>query len=674
MPIYRPSARVKLVIRLEEGTATEALQAALPAAAGEPVGGAKTFSAREFEIASTPAEARAQLDRIQQTLENLQRQRADLPADELAYVERDLVRQRDQLQNIAAPGAALPESIAGAPPDNLVVLGTILPVSFRVERNGLRVADTATVVLDWRDAPFDPRVIRSVGVEIIYGVIPQDDYAAGMRGQERQDGTTLSVVRRTDITQPPPEGADRFLGFADNWNVAFKGGDTDTITIECRDLTGLLLDTPVSTANPINLDLPIDQGVRELLDRYPATRGLKVVYGAPGERGSAPTPGQAVPVASRPRRGRQGGAQRAREGDSETNLWDMVTEICTVLGLVPLIVDDTLQLIQPRTFYAGRDTTRAMIYGRNISDLNMSRKLSSTKVPTVEIRCYDPDIGRTRWARYPVPGTAPRSGIFGETDPPLPVRANDVPPSGNVPDDKVLTYTLNGITNPATLAAAAESIFHQTGRQEMEGNFSTKDVWSWEQYEDGNAVGLRPRSVDAADLLRVRSGDPVEIVIAKFERGGAEPGEEPFNAGELAAMTGSARENFLRGLGWSQEAAERFARVHDELAVQTVFRVGNIRIEFDGDSGFRLAVDFINFLEIRELEGDIPQRAPSMEADELIGGRSDESAAELRRISGLRRIQGELLNGGAITKVEYDRNMADLTAAENRAVVAAMEF
>lgn len=672
MPIYRPSARVKLVIRLEEGTNTEALRANLPATAGAPVGGAKTFSAREFEIASTPQEARAQLDRIQQTLENLQRLRSELPADELLYEESDLMRQRDRLQDIAAPGASLPESLGGAPPDNLVVLGTILPQSFRVERNGLRVADTANIVLDWRDAPFDPRTIRSVGVEIIYGVIPQEDYAAGMAGQERTDGTRLSVVRRTDITQPPPEGADRFVGFADSWGVSFKGADT--ITIDCRDLTGLLLDTPVSAANPINLDVPIDQGVRELLDRYPATRGMKVVYGAPGERSSAPTPGRAIPVSARPRRGRQGGAQRAREGDTETNIWDMVTEVCTTLGLVPLIVDEVLQLVLPRTFYAGRDTTRAMIYGRNLSELNIDRKLGGVKVPTVEIRSYDPDIGRTRWARFPVPGNAPRAGIFGDSDPPLPVRANDVPPSGNVPDDKVMTYTLNGITNPETLANAAESIFHQVGRQEMEGNFATKDVWSWEQYEDGSGAGLRPRPVDAADLLRVRSGDPIEIVIAAFERGGAEPGEEPFNAGELAAMSGSARANFLRSLGWSQEAAERFSRIHDELAMQTVFRTGNVRIEFDGQQGFRIAADFINFLEIRELEGDRPAPVPSMEAEELIGGRTDASAEELRRISGIRRIQAELLNGGVITKAEYDRGMADLTAAEQRAVVGAMEF
>ena len=683
MPIYRPSARVKLVIRLEEGANTAELDSRLPAEADAPVGDVKTFSGREFDQAVTPQDARAQLERIQQTLDSLQAQRDTLPADELAYVTEDLRRQRERLQDVAAPtGGQLPDSLGGAPPDNLVVLGTILPVQFSVERNGIRMADTCSFTIDWRDAPFDPRLIRSVGVELIYGVVGQEDYAAGLQGETRADGTLISIVRRTDLSQPPPEGSDRFLGFADTWQVAFDSGVADTISVECRDMTSLLLDTKLPASLGVQLDVPIDQGVRDLLDAFPATRGMKVVFGGADERGRAPTPGESIPTSRRPRRGRRGrrgrgrGAQRTRQGDAEINLWDHVTELCTMIGLVPLVVDDTLRLIRPRTFFAGRDTTRSMIYGRNIMQLNLARKLAAVKVPTVEVRAYDPEIGRTRWARFPVPPGSNRTGVFGVSAPPRPARANEVPPSGAGPDDRVLTFTLDGITNPATLSEAAESIWHQSGRQEMEGNFSTKDVWSWEQVTgpDGAAT-LQPRSVDGADLLRVRSGDPIEIVIANFEAGGQEPGENPINASELQAMAGTARQRYLQDIGWSEEAATRFATLHDELALQTVFRAQNIRIDFDNDQGMKVQADFINFLEIRELASETSaQTNPSPEVSNLTGERDDAAADELQRISGLRRIQGELLNGGVIDKPEYDRNMAELTAAEQRAVVSALDF
>lgn len=257
-----------------------------------------------------------------------------------------------------------------------------------------------------------------------------------------------------------------------------------------------------------------------------------------------------------------------------------------------------------------------MVYGRNLETLKFGRKLTATKVPTVEVRCYDPREGRTRWARYPVTAPAPASGIFGVTDPPRPSRANEVPPSGSVPDDKIETFTLEGINDPATLARAAASIWEQIGRQELEGSLETHDAWSWD------------KPVASADLLRAKAGDAIELLVASADPSSLEVGESATDAQQLAALTRQGRAAYLQSIGWSEEVAQRFAALQDATQFQTIFRVKNVQLGWDAADGLKVAVEFINFLEIRETADQTAAREAAaleepnvlaLEVTELIG-------------------------------------------------------
>lgn len=656
MSVFYPSARVKLAIRVDEGAATGDLRARLNPGDAPPAG-TTSLPARNAQGQTSAEETEAQLADVQATIDGLIGQRDDFPPDQYDFFLGDLRRRRDELQGQLAQtnDDDRPEALAGAPPDDLIALGTILPQDCSIDRNGIRTADTARVKLDYRDAPFDPRLIRSCGIEIILGVVPAGGLEQGVAGLTRDDGTSLALVPRGQAGAPAPVGTTRFLGFVDDWTINLDGGDGDSITLNCRDLTAVLIDTPLPSGVSIDLSLPIDEGIRTLLNQLPATRGTSVRFGIAGEESSAPTPGTAIP---RARRGRRGGrTTRGRAGGQQMNVWDHITEVCVPIGLVPLFEDSTLRVLNPRTFYEGRSAARRMVYGRNLKTLSFTRKLGGTKVPTIEVRCYDPAIGRTRWARYPVPGSAPTSGIFGQTDPPRPARANEVPPSGSNPDDRVMTQIVQGITDPAVLATAAESIWHQVGRQELEGNFDTDEVASWEEPQQG------------VDLLRLRSGDPVELLVASSETSQLRHGETLASATEIRGLQREARAAYLENIGWSSEVAERFSSLQDAVSFQTIFRTQDVRLTWSQDSGLEVAVDFINFLEIRELGEQAPSSAgPSEEVADLTAGQTADVAAQLRRISGTRRLLTTFREIGLTTEEDYQRQMEELSASERRLV------
>lgn len=657
MPVYRPSARVRLAIRIDEGADTGALDGRLDQG-GTPPAGQESLQGQTTTGASSRAEIEQELQNVQASREFLTQNRDQFSPQAFDFFTSDLDRQRDELQDrLTAVGEGNPpNATSGAGPDDRVVLGTILPRSCTIERNGIRTADTARVTIDHRDAPFDPRLIRSVAIEIVIGVVDAESFERGIDGQTRDDGTLLSLVPRGQAGAPEaPEGTTRFVGLVDTWGVTLDGENGDTIDLECRDLTAILIDTPLPAGDGIDLSVPLDRGVRELLNRLPATRGTSVRYGIAGEEGDAPTPGNAVPRSRRSRRG--GGSRRARQGGQRLSLWDHITETCTQVGAVPVFEDNELRIIQPRTFYENRDVARRMVYGRNLESLSFTRKLGGTKVPTIEVRAYDPALGRTRWARYPVPGSAPRSGVFGQTDPPRPARANEVPPSGQNPDDRILTFTLDGITDPDTLARAAESIWHQVGRQELEGKIKTYDPASWEMPFEG------------VDLLRLRPGDALELLVASPETAELSRGTTLASATEIRGLQREARAQYLQSIGWSRRVAERFAELQDATAFQTIFRSQNLRISWDVDDGLSVEIDFVNFLEIRELGQEQPREgSPSPEVADLTTGRSDDAAEQLRRISATRSLVTSLREGGLLTEEQYDRRMAELTQLERQRV------
>ena len=84
-------------------------------------------------------------------------------------------------------------------------------------------------------------------------------------------------------------------------------------------------------------------------------------------------------------------------------VWDHIVDTVVAVGYLPIIRGLEMYLIEPRTFYQSTSNAKKLVYGRNLKDLKYARKLGGiSKVPTIEVRSPDPEIGRTRWARAPV--------------------------------------------------------------------------------------------------------------------------------------------------------------------------------------------------------------------------------------------------------------------------------
>jgi hypothetical protein len=577
---------VRLKLRTEEFEQTAELVRRLPPAVQEiPDAGAATTPASQ---ASTPAPDDSSEEALARNTERrtqLEGRRDAISAEEFDRQIAQLDEERAAIlrQNAQAPEEEgnEPEAVSGQAVDDLTVVGEIEPISASVEFNGLATADTASLVLDFSDAPIDPRLLRAAHVEITVGLVSADDFEAGMlRAQRRPDGSLTSLVSRDD-------GSDvaRFVGFIDDWAVQYSD-DGDSVKVTCRDMSAPLRDIRLQPGVSINMALPLDQGVADLLNRASATtRGVTVRY--VGE-GSAPVPVEAAPQRRRPRRGRVN--RRVRRSGQNMSIWDHITDVVRAQGLLPMMRGYELLIADPRTLYT-TEGVRRMVYGRNLERLEFTRKLSGVKVPTLEVRAHDAERGRTLWARYPTASGQPASGVLGVDNPPAPSRANEVPPSGSNPDETVRVMSISGVTDPERLGHVARSVYEEIGRQEIAGTFVTGDAWSYDN------------TPEFPDLLTMRPGDAVTLLVARTEAGGEDVGSDTSLA-RIQAMDRARRIDYMASLGWPRDVAARFADLQEASGFQTTFRVRDVRIQWDHSGGLEILCDFVNYIVIREENAD----------------------------------------------------------------------
>ncbi len=611
MPTFRPSAQVRLQIRLDEREAVGTLDSRLSS---------NTASIGDFApLPATSEGIEAELLVVNGQIGSLLNQSGTIPSDQFDDRLERLRGRRIELQRAGGDPQKQPDATK-RPPDSDSLILTCLPIRCSISRTGIRDADEWEVTLDYRDFPLDPRIIRALFVEITIGSVIEDEYELGMLGEKREDGTPTSVVARQtgDFVLG---STTRLVGFADESGIEYDSDGGDTVTISGLDIGALPRNQPLPQGLSINLDKPIDMGVAELLDQFASMKGLQVIYDGEGD---PPTPSELMPRARKARKGRS--ARKVRSGNQEMSIWDHITDVLGSLGFVPIFKGFELHISEPRTFYANTDNKRTMVYGQNLSKMQFARKLSGNKVPTIEIRCYDPGIGRTRWARAPKVAGKPSSGIFTSTDkPPKAGRANEVGPAGTA-QDTIKVLSVRGVTNNAFLERIAENAFDQIGRQEIEGNFSTIEISSFRSEEEG-------------DLLNMEAGDPIELLIAgppSDSSGfvgdtlsaaaaaiGGPVGQAPAGESataptttdvqELTAMSIARRAEYLVGVGWNERVAQRMSEAMDAVAFNSTFRIQDVNIDWSADDGLKIEVGFFNFIVVRERPGEADLSEPLSE-------------------------------------------------------------
>lgn len=580
MPVFRPTCRVRLQLSLDEGGDTVAPEPTARSAIGASAGAASTAAA----LAKNAAK-RQGLGVVQRVLSP--------PDFEKAKNELDI--ERTQLQQTEAAGSAGQQYPGGVSPHRgsreRSVIFEGLPALATITRAPSKDADTVSVTFAFRDLPIDPRCVRACFVSIALGTVSREDYASGIGGQKRADGSSTALVEHENEQELRLWSSTRFTGYTATWKVVFDEGG-DIAQLDCVDVSCVLRGQPL-LGHKIDLSKPIHEGVQALIDEFPTSRGLVVKLGTPigrGETQSVQEPmGALRPIDVMPQqlKTRKGKVAQATTKSEKQTVWDHINDVCLRLGLVPIMRGFTLYLTEPRLQYRDLEGATRMVYGRNVKHLELLRKMEGITTDTIEVRCPDRSIGRVLWARYPVLNGEPKSGILGKSGSPQPVtsRASKVSPNGTG-HEVVRVLTVRGVASLATLERIAEATFHEVGRQEIQGNFSTDEIESWGSKLEG-------------DLLDLYPGQPVTVLVEQQPQQ-RDNGQGASTYQELASLSVAGRQKYLEGLRISPESARRLAVAQEQVYMTSTFRAGFVTIRWSAEEGVSIECDFYNFVVVRE--------------------------------------------------------------------------
>ena len=516
-------------------------------------------------------------------------------------------------------------------PDQRDIVSQRLNVQARdglLELPGFRQAGTFNLTLSFRDFPLDPRVLRACEVEIHLGVVSDIDFASGVDGARqggRAKGPLLSVLDTSVQPRPGDPASDtrRMVGFADEVAVE-HGPDGSWVTLEGRDLRGILIDSPIpakdkdgsAVLSQIELRKPIDQVVLDLLKLHPLHpalgdplgQNLVVANAGEWEGGVIPSPatqGGRTAV----RRAVRDDKPRASQAADKFTYWDAITRYCFMVGAVPyfkgrqLIIqparaiglDVAFNPYVPTPFRDGlprgygmqggpfgllSGNVRRLFYGRDLERVSFKRKLGGgVKLPVVRVVCID-----TSSARRGVDGKFLEASYPSKADGDAKVAAStDLSPDGQQGKQQVLTIPVHGYRDLDKLRSLARDLHEEIGRGEMGGSAETKELTSF----GGDASD--------PDLLRLSPGDSVQIQVDASSLTSVPP-----VMSELQALSRVPDAEAIKIVAELLGGDENLARVMVGTArgrivqLQDVFRTNTVRYTYSkGAIGIKF--DFSNY-------------------------------------------------------------------------------
>lgn len=412
--------------------------------------------------------------------------------------------------------AILDDHIPGSP--GIPATWPMIPRSVTWTNTSARKANSASVELDFRDFPLDPRMLKDVLVTI--------------HAEDALD-PSLPLI-------PTPLNK-RFVGLVDKPETKMDDGG-EVVSFDCRDYTGIWLDTKMPTAPPISLLLPLSAIVEAIK--------LLVTPLLPPVLFLDPAAAALVPGVTK-------GKTLLTVGKGDT-AWDVLTKLCALYALVPVFDVDVLTIRSATRFGINR---RKLVYGQNVESLSFRRDLTSEPATKkVVVNCWNPVLG------IPVQGFYPAVVVRTK------MKTKGIP---QVSLDEV-TYNVHGNYSIAELILIAKRIYDEQATQEVEGELTTKEM-----ADSTFPLGLGLLGLSNGDTLDVRLGRDLHSSIA-----GMSPPEA------IAFLSNPLKTNSLNPV-----AAAALVQAWTTAGVLAVsFYVREAVHTWDRDGGYNLNVSFINFL------------------------------------------------------------------------------
>jgi hypothetical protein len=391
-----------------------------------------------------------------------------------------------------------------------------VPVEVEVARNAAREADTCRVVLSYRQFPLDPRAVRGAVVAVFLGHV--EDPALSLPTDSASYRVFLGVVDRPETS---------------------LDDSSETVTLEGRDYTAYLLDTPWSAT--VRLDVPLSQVVQAVLDGCPGTGGISVVWDDEAQRSQRLSDSL----------GRSAWTPRGKD-----DAWTVLTDLLGLVGLVPVVELDQLRITTADQL--GRQQA-VLVYGANVSRLTYRRQERELRTAQVQVSAWDEGARELRQGIWPADAAAVRVLVGSDR------RAARA-------EGRVIVHQVYGSYTAQQLQALAKALYDDAVRAQVEGTIETREM------RDGDGE---------TDLWLLAAGDSVAITLGKVDSGAI----SGMSRGEAVAYLTAGH----RGLDTAvAEALVTSWEQAEDLA--TVFQVRRATHRWTVDDGYSLVVEFQDYI------------------------------------------------------------------------------
>ena len=554
----------------------------------------------------------------------------------------------DLTTSTAVVAAGLAPSLVGGKADPLSQIVGIVPLRASVDLPGYRQAGRFSIDVLYRDFPIEPDLVRAIAVEIHLGTVSAADWARGNTAQQSA-GAVIGFGQSPRASRVVSDDSDEgrrntvLFGLVDKLETTFDSKGF-MVHMEGRDLAGILCDlyVPPRLLRQLNVSLPIDKVVQQILNLVPITKSItgnpgnavqvvtqadewpggvvpiphtagswtrvNLQVGGVGAPASAPEPTQSVQPFSSP-----GAVVQPKGTINQLKIWDVITQECGLVGAVPFFVGNVLHIraavalydphkpvfdptkptpfkeFKPRTIPGyGSTDIRVMSFGRDILSLKRSRKLGGFKVPTLHLVSADTSSSQRGHARL-IEVWWPKPQQYSDVSAKNAESAarTSIAPSGAIAQTEPITIPYPGIKSKAQLLAIAKALYEEIGRGEVGGTCSTKDLWS-----------LGGDNSDP-DLLYLRPGDPVKFTVDSRQLQSYPP---PIS--DIATVYRSDPEKLAEEL--TKKLGDKnlgrvlaYSLTGDLVERQPIYRTNHVRFTWDEKKGVAIDFDFQNYIEAR---------------------------------------------------------------------------
>lgn len=410
----------------------------------------------------------------------------------------------------------------------------VRPRNASVSVNGYHEADTWNMEVDSQLFPFDPDSVASVAARIYMWNSRGDDSP----GYNWAVDKNLMTVGLTDDVKG--------VLVTEDGNVKLTG----------RDYTAVLLDKIWEPKNKVPSGKPLDETVQGIADAA-APAGTTARFGVEW-RAKEPPPVSGGLMRSTKKKG-----QWVKPGKT---YWDVIYDLVVAHGFIVYVTSTTtmgatIVITDPQTqTQESLASAPRIVYGRNLSSLEVTRKLSGNeKVPQIVIVAWDPKTRKEIKVTYPEKRNTIVDGFAVKKD------------------DQMFFPAPRGVVDRDALLRYARVRFYHLGRTETEYKIGTKFM------EVDSPAG-------EVDLLRLRSGAAIGVQF------------DPFDRRHLRTMTVAQRVDYIVGMGYQPRIAQFIAdNIEGLTQFEQPYYLNKAKFDFDEDDGVDVEMECVNFADqVRE--------------------------------------------------------------------------